>query len=254
MEPDNVEDIGTGVTNFSKEVSEFDTGRGFDELNGMYAPKHFFYSALIGPGGCGKTNALLSMLMANDPTVHVYATKIYIFAKDIDEPAYKMLRKVLQNTEDLIKESGKKPADWKYFVMSDNLKDVPQVKDLSKDEINVMVFDDWARDKNQDIIEQHYKMGRKHHCSYYYLSQSYYDVPSFVRKQLTHLFIWKLRNATDINNVLREHSVGFEPKQFKAIYDAITKTDFCFMLIDKKNYRVPIRRGFTQIVNINKTL
>lgn len=233
----------TGCTDFTKLIKTFDDSDEFPD-NGKYAPRHFFRGALVGPSGCGKTNCLLSMILNSDPDTHVYADKIYVFAKDIHEPAYEMLKKILKSTEEAIREVEKKPADWKYFVMSDKLSDVPQVKDLDDKIVNLMVFDDWARDKEQNIIEQHYKMGRKRHCNYLYLSQSYFDIPAFLRKQLTHLFIWRLRSKRDVNNVLAEHNPGIDEDLFRSIYMAAVKPDYSFMMIDKTNPKHPLRQGF----------
>lgn len=235
----------TGCTDFTEIIKSFDDSDEFPP-NGKYAPRHFFRGALVGPSGCGKTNCLLSMILNSDPDTHVYADKIYIFAKDINEPAYVMLKKVLKATEDAIREVEKKPADWKYFVMSDSLKDVPAVKSLDDKICNLMIFDDWAGDpdKEQNIIGQHYKMGRKRHCNYLYLSQSYTHVPVFVRKQLTHLFVWKLRTAKDMGFVLQENNPGIDDHLFKNIYLEIVKPDYSFMMVDKTNPKHPIRQGF----------
>lgn len=234
-------------------INAYDTGRQAPR-NGQWAPPHFFRAAMIGPSGCGKTTVILDMVMNMNPQIGIYFDKIYVFAKDIEEPAYDALRDVLRHTEDTLRDAfaqmgEPKDPDWKFYVMSDKLTDVPAVKDLDDKICNLMIFDDFARDKEkeQNIIEQHYKMGRKRKCSYFYLSQSYFDVPSFIRKQLTHLFIWKLRNATDIRNVLREHSVGFDDKVLKKIYEAAVEPRYQFFLIDKVNPDMPIRQGFRNI-------
>lgn len=241
----------TGCTDFTDIIKTFDDSDEFSP-NGKYAPRHFFRGALVGPSGCGKTNCLLSMILNSDPDTHVYADKIYIFAKDIHEPAYEMLKKILKATEEAIREVEKKPADWKYFVMEDSLSKVPAVKDLDDKICNLMVFDDWAGDsaKSQNIIEQHYKMGRKRHCNYFYLSQTYKEVPPFVRKQLTHLFVWKLRTKKDIDWVLRENNPGIEDDMFKHIYLEAVKPDYSFMLVDKTNPKYPLRQGFKSAPSI----
>lgn len=240
----------TGVINYTAAIDEFDNGRKMPP-SGKYAPKHFFRAALIGPGGCGKTNALCSMVMNDDPDLHVFYEKIYIFAKDIHEKAYDYLKSKLDKVEEIIKQTVQKPPEWKLYVMSDNLADVPLVKDLDDNVCNLMIFDDWARDseKEQNIIEQHYKMGRKKNCSYFYLSQSYFDTPPFIRKQLTHLFVWRLRNETDINNFIREHNPGFDDKVCKKMYMIATEPKYSFALFDKLNPDCPIRQGFRGMPN-----
>lgn len=238
----------TGVYDFSKIISEFDEGKDVPQ-NGKWAPRHFFRGGMIGPSGCGKTSCLLSMIISPTQDTRVGFDKIYIYAKDIHEPAYEMLKKILRQTEEEIRRIEKKESDWCLFVMSDNLKEVPEVKDLKKGQRNLMIFDDWATDsaKDQNIIQQHYKMGRKHHCSYLYLSQSYYDIPAFIRKQFTHLFVWRLRNNRDITRVLSEHNPGFDDEIYKEMYMHATEPKYSFCIIDKMNPELPFRMGFKNI-------
>jgi len=235
----------------TKFVESFDDGRDAPQ-NGRWAPKHFFYGAMIGPSGSGKTHTLLQMIFGDDPETKIYFDNIMIFARNTEEPAYKALKAVLDRTEDTLRDAfaemgDPKPHDWKLYTMSDTLKDVPDVNKMNVNECKLMIFDDFARDKEQGIIEQHYKMGRKKKCSYFYLSQSYYDIPQFVRKNLTHLFIWKLRNMRDIRNVIGEHSVGFDTKELIKIYQAAVEPKYSFMIIDKLNPDLPIRQGFRNI-------
>jgi hypothetical protein len=235
----------TGVFDFTDIVNEFNTGKDFPP-NGKYAPQHFFRGALVGPSGCGKTSCLLSMILAPDRDTHIGYDKLYIFAKDIHEPAYEMLRKVLERVEEEIRRNEKKDASWNLFVMSDSLKDVPEVKNLDKKIRNLAIFDDWATepDKDQAIICQYYKMARKHNCSMFYLSQGYSEIPRFIRKQLTHLFLWRLRNKRDIGYVLKEQNPGYEDEVFEKMYMAATEPKYSFVLIDKLNPDKPIRQGF----------
>lgn len=235
----------TGTYDFSELINEFDGGKKFPP-NGPYAPAHFFRGAMIGPSGCGKTSCLLSMVLSPDPEIHIAYDKLWIFAKDIHEPAYTMLRKVLQNVEDEIRRNEKKDGNWKLFVMSDSLKDVPPVKDMDKKIRNLVIFDDWATcpEKEQQIICEYYKMARKHHCSLFYLSQGYTEIPRFIRKQLTHLFIWRLRNKKDIRFVLSEQNPGYDEEEFGKMYMMATAPKYSFVLIDKLNPDKPLRQGF----------
>ena len=235
----------TGTYDFSEIINEFDGSKKFPP-NGKYAPQHFFRGCLVGPSGCGKTSTLLNMALSPDPEIHVGYDKIYVFSKDIHEPCYEMLKKVLQNVESEIKRTEKKDPNWKLFEMSDSLKDVPPVVKMDKKLRNLVIFDDWATepDKDQQIICEYYKMARKHHCSMFYLSQGYSEIPRFIRKQLTHLFLWRLRNKRDIGFVLKEQNPGYDEEEFERMYMAATEEPYSFILIDKLNPNKPIRQGF----------
>ena len=54
------------------------------------------YRALVvGPSGCGKTNALLNKIQQDNSSID----KIYLYAKDLEEPKYQFLIKKHENTE-----------------------------------------------------------------------------------------------------------------------------------------------------------
>lgn len=235
----------TGTYDFSDIINEFDGGKKFPP-NGKYAPRNFFRGAMCGPSQCGKTSTLLNMVLSPDPEIHVGYDKIYIFSKDIHEPCYEMLKKVLQDVESEIKRTEKKDPNWKLFEMSDSLKDVPPVVKMDKKLRNLVIFDDWATEpeKDQQIICEYYKMARKHHCSMFYLSQGYTEIPRFIRKQLTHLFLWRLRGKGDIDFVLKEQNPGYDKELFEKMYMAATEPEFSFILIDKMDKTHPIRQGF----------
>ena len=51
---------------------------------------------IIGPSGSGKTNALLNLIQKQDNDL---VDKIYLYAKDLDEPKYRFLVKNLEDAE-----------------------------------------------------------------------------------------------------------------------------------------------------------
>ena len=51
---------------------------------------------IIGPSGSGKTNALLSLIQKGNDN---HIDKIYLYAKDLDEPKYQFLIKNVKKLE-----------------------------------------------------------------------------------------------------------------------------------------------------------
>ena len=49
---------------------------------------------IIGPSGSGKTNALLNLIQKDDNN---FIDKIYLYAKDLEEPKYQLLIKKHEN-------------------------------------------------------------------------------------------------------------------------------------------------------------
>ena len=49
---------------------------------------------ITGPSGSGKTNAILNLIQQNNDN---FIDKIYLYAKDLDEPKYQFLIKKREN-------------------------------------------------------------------------------------------------------------------------------------------------------------
>ena len=62
----------------------------FDNITSKDNNKTWPYRALmIGPSGSGKTNCLLNLIQQNNNVIG----KIYLYAKDLEEPKYQLLIK-----------------------------------------------------------------------------------------------------------------------------------------------------------------
>ena len=59
-----------------------------------YIPDHPYRMLIIGGSGSGKTNALLNLVKEQDNDILI--DKIYLYAKDLDEPKYQFLIKELE--------------------------------------------------------------------------------------------------------------------------------------------------------------
>lgn len=222
------------MKDFTKEIADNSQSTTIKLENGKYAPQHFFYGLMVAPSGGGKTNTLLNMIMGDDPDIKVRFDKIYIYAKDLDEDAYKYLLSKLDAVAEYLKDNCDVPSNFSLYEASSSLADVPKPDQLDQDKVNLMIFDDWVGDPGQNIIEQHYKFGRKHNCSYFYLSQDYYMTPKFVRRQVNFAMIWKLASETDRARVLKENVSGFDGRELAKIYDAATAAQYSFLVIDRK--------------------
>ena len=52
-----------------------------------------------------------------------------------------------------------------------------EIKPLNEYEIGIIVFDDILRSSNSRFIDQFFIRARQHNLDFYYLSQSYFDLP-----------------------------------------------------------------------------
>jgi hypothetical protein len=175
--------------------------------------------AIVGGTGSGKTSILLNYLaLAQDTFIH-----IFVVCK-MKEPLYQYL-------EDELKE------DVTFLY---DIKDLPHPNDLIElgNEGNIlMVFDDCVQDKEKDQakIAQYFLRGRKigYGVTMFYLSQSYFSIPSFIRKQLNYIILRKVNGKTDLGNVLRENSgICDNINQLKRIYKIATREFPNFLMIN----------------------
>lgn len=239
------------ITDYSDEIAKYNPEKKVKK-NGKYAPQHNFLGIMCGPTGCGKTNTLIEMIVGNNPDTRIYFDKIYIFAKDIGEEAYVFLKAKFEEAENYVLDNYDVPKDWSLYQMSDKLSDVPMPDKLDKKLTNMMIFDDWIGDKGQDIIDQHYKFGRKHNCSYFYLGQNYFKIPQFIRQQANILLTWRLHQARDSNRLLSEQDMGLGKEVMHEMYMAAT-IPYSFLMIDKKTKddSLKIRKCFDELPKYN---
>lgn len=112
-------------------------------------------------------------------------------------------------------------------------------------------------EKKQKEICELFIRGRKmaHKCgiSLIYLTQSYFQVPPVIRKQMTQLILRKINGKRDASNILRETSINATTKQLLNIYEACCNPNdiTTFLLID---YSSPeesrFRYKFDTVLNI----
>ena len=151
---------------------------------------------IIGGSGSGKTNSLLNLINEQNDI-----EKIYLYARDLNEPKYKILIK------------NRKDAGIKYlndpnaFIESSNTMDdvYENIHDYNSNrKIKILiVFDDMIADimtnkKFQSIIKELFIRCRKLNISLIFITQPYFSVPKDVRLNSTHYLIMKINNKREL--------------------------------------------------------
>lgn len=202
--------------------------------NNQWVPKNPFRMAMIGSSGTGKTNLLMTMLsdlMDYD--------KLYIISKSIhDQPIYQHLYTLSEYDESI-----------KCY---DNIKDF-NIDDVDGSLTNVLVYDDVVTEKkDQPLIEQSFSYGRHKRCSIFYLSQSLFDTPKFIRMNCTSFCIFSLGDNRDVDGLHRIVGTDIDKNKFHEMYiQACVKTPHGFFFIDndprnprEKKYRLRFDQVF----------
>ena len=189
---------------------------------------------IIDPSGSGKTNYLLNLIQKDNNIID----KIYLYAKDLEEPKYKFL--IDKREKAGIKFDNDPNAFIEYSNSMDDI--LPNIEDYNKKRKRkiLIVFDDRIShvmsDKNaQNVLKDLFIRCRKLNISLCFLTQSYFSVPKDVRINCTQYILFKLNNKRELQNIAINHSADTDYDDFIKIYRECTKDPFNFLTIDAKN-------------------
>ena len=198
-----------------------------------YIPDHTYRILIIGGSGTGKTNALLYLIQQQDNGNLI--DKVYLYAKDLDEPKYQFL---IKKREDVgIKYINDSNAFTEYSnTMDDVYNNIDNYNPNRKRKI-LIVFDDMIADittngKFQAIIKELFIRCRKLNISLVFITQSYFSVPKDVRLNSTHYLIMKIYNKRELQQIAINYSADMDYKVFLKIYRNCTKELYSFSTID----------------------
>ena len=157
-----------------------------------YIPDHSCRILIIGGSGSEKTNTLISLIKEQDYKDAI--DKIYLYAKDLNEPKYQFLIEKREYAG--IKHKNDPTA---YFECSNTMDDVYENIDYynpKRDSKVLIVFDDMIADimtdkKFQAIIKEMFIWCRELNNLLVFISQSYFSVRKNVRLNSTHYLIIK---------------------------------------------------------------
>ena len=157
-----------------------------DNLKEKYENNGWPYRKLIiGPSGSGKTNYLLCSIQKDNNIID----KIYLYAKDLEEPKYKLLIDKREKTG--INFNNDPTAFTEYSnSMDDTLSNIEDYNTKRKRKVSI-IFDDMishvmSDKKPQQILKDSFIRCRKLNISISFLTQSHFSVPKDVRLNCTH--------------------------------------------------------------------
>lgn len=196
-----------------------------------------FRMLIIGSAGSFKTNTLLYLISS----INAF-NKIYIFAKELDQPLYRYLIDRLTQAE---KDNGEKIV----FASSD-LKELPE--EFDKNNTNLCIFDDMvnADKKTYAKIADVFCKGRHQNASVIFISQSYFAIPKIIRQNVSYIILKKIESTRDLKMILKEHTLSTSLDKMMKMYKyASNGTDF-FML-DLNDEKMKYRKNFKKILDKN---
>ena len=224
-----------------------------DNKNWLYIPDHPYRILIIGGSGSRKTNLLLN-LIENQPDID----KIYLYAKDPYESKYQYLTNKRGGVG--INYFNDPKAFIKY---SNDMHDVyKNIHDYNLDKQNkiLIVFDDMIADmihtkKLNLVVTELFIRGRKLNISLVFITQPYFKDPKDVRLNTSHLFIAKIPNKRELQQIAINHSSDINTKDFVNIYGKCTSEPYYFLVNDTtltSNNPLRFRKNFFDIYDKNR--
>ena len=187
---------------------------------------------IVGPSGSGKTNTLINVIQKDNDN---FIDKIYLYAKDLDEPKYQLLIKKRKDSG--VKDLNDPDAFIEYSnTMNDVYGNIDDYNLKRRSKVLIM-FDDMIADimtnKNfQATIKKLFIRCRKLNISLVFIAQSYFSVLKEVRLNSTHHLIIKVHNRRELQQIAINHSVDIDYKDFLKIYKNCTKEPYSFLTIN----------------------
>jgi hypothetical protein len=211
-----------------------------------------FRMMIVGSSGSYKTNWLMNL-------IHKMKcfTRIYLFARVLDEPLYNLLRAKMRKLM-------KKRKDNTLFFESNTLDNFPsfgkdgEAKDnFSRDEQNLIIIDDLVLEQNQINPVNAFVFGRKFNISCVYISQNYYKTPITIRKNSDIIVLKKINSQKDLKRILSEYSGStcFTDDELLRIYKSITDPTAALVLdINNRDPKLRVRVNFEPISSVRSTV
>ncbi len=184
---------------------------------------------VLAPSGGCKNNLILEYLKRSPDTFD----ELHCCAKNSEQPFYQYLRKVIPEENLFIYDIGV----------------IPKVDDFDKNGNKLIIFDDYANDKNaQKQIIDWYIRGRHKNVSSWFLTQSFHrGVDKMIRQNCDYIAILKCNSSKDLKLILSEFPIELEYKDLLKLYNQYAnKAKGDFILIDLLKNQV--RHNFLDIL------
>ena len=198
-----------------------------------------FRMIVTGGTGSGKTNFVLNLISL----INTWE-KIYLFAKDLEEPLY-------ASYIDTIKEVERNTGHSILFTGSD-ISTILDPSTFNPKTNSLIIIDDMVaeKDKNLNKVAEYWIRGRKRNISCIFLSQDYFKVPTIMRKNSEYFAFCKINTNRDLTMIMKDFRLGVLEEELEKLYIKATEGGFPnVFLVDvvtpEPQYK--FRRNFTPI-------
>lgn len=193
-----------------------------------------FRMCLVAPSGSGKTNFLLNLIHLFSKGKGTFSS-ITIVTRIADEPLYNFLKSKSESIQIL-----------------EGMSKTPELNKFDKSENHLVVWDDLVLSKDLARVEEYYLRARKFNVSCCFISQSYYHIPTMIRRNSTYMIILKLgASSRELKCLLSEMGASLDKDQLVNMYEYATNTKFVPMIVncEEQDKYKKYRKGFDEILD-----
>jgi len=196
-----------------------------------------FRMCIVAPSGSGKTNFLLNLIRVFSAGNKGTFADITIITRNKDEPLYNYL-------------SG----EFEQIQVKEGMHSTPKLDDMDKKFNHLVVWDDLVLSKDLKPVEEYYMRARKKNCCVIFLSQDYYGIPKFIRKNSNYLALLDLGGSKrEQTAILNEWSSDLDKDELKAVYNDAVSQELRPLIITggKVARNKKYRKGFLEYYDLD---
>jgi len=198
-------------------------------------------SLICSPSGGGKTvllsNLILDIYRDCFSRIYIFSPSIHVDHSWLGVKKYiEKEMKVKHTDEEPIYFAEYEPEDLERIIDTQH-KIIKYMKDKGTTKLFqiLIVIDDHADNpdfcRNSKLLNQLYIRGRHNCISTITSTQKYRAISNIIRINITEIFIFKLRNAHDLEAILEELSALADKKTLMSIYNAAVEQPYSFLYI-----------------------
>ena len=193
-----------------------------------------FRMCIVAPSGSGKTNFLLNL-------IHLFSQgrgtfeSIHIITRISDEPLYNFLKSKSESIQIL-----------------EGMSKTPELNKFDKTENHLVIWDDLVLSKDLARVEEYYLRARKQNVSCIFISQSYYHIPTMIRRNSSYMVILKLgASSRELKCLMSEMASSLDKDQLVHLYEYATDTKFIPLIVncEEQDKYKKFKKGFNEVLN-----